>query len=145
MITNQKQYKVTQTHLKEFEAALAERKRGSAPDGIDEGMWQLEQDALESQIEDFKADLSAFENLQAGKIVETNLNSLADLPVLLIQARIAQGLTQKEFADKLEVKEQQVQKDEASLYESASLHRLMRIVEVLGLEFQGQARLPVQR
>ena len=95
MITNQKQYKVTQTHLKEFEAALGERKRGSAPDGIDEGMWQLEQDALESQIEDFKADLSAFENLQAGKIVETNLNSLADLPVLLIQARIAQGLTQK--------------------------------------------------
>lgn len=144
MITNQKQYKITKTHLKEFEVALAERKRRPAPDGIDEGMWQLEQDALESQIEDFKADLSAFERLQAGEIAETNLNSLADFPVLLIQARIAQGLTQKEFADKLEVKEQQVQKDEASLYESASLHRLMHIVEVLGLEFQGQARLPVQ-
>ena len=145
MITNQKQYKITKAHLKEFKAALAERAAMPAPEGVDEGMWQLEQDALKSQIEDFKADLSAFERLQTGEMAEANLNSLADLPVLLIQARIAQGLTQKEFAEKLKVKEQQVQKDEASLYESASLHRLMRIVDVLGLELQGQARLPVQR
>lgn len=144
MITNQKQYKITKAHLEEFEAALAERAAMPIPEGVDEGMWQLEQDALQSQIEDFKADLSAFERLQAGDIAETPLNSLADLPVLLIQARIAQGLTQKAFAEKLNVKEQQVQKDEASLYESASLHRLLRIADALGLEFHGQARLPVR-
>lgn len=141
MIRNEKQYKITKAHLNEFEAALAERKATPTPEDVDEGMWQLEQEALQSQVDEFKVELAAFDKLKSGEVQAATLTSLSDLATLLIQARIAQGLTQKDLAERLNVKEQQVQKDEANLYESASLSRL---TEVLGLEFEGQVRLPVQ-
>ena len=144
MIRNEKQYKITKAHFKEFEAALSERRAMPVPDDTDRGMWQLEQEALQSQIDEFKAELTAFEKLKSGEVQATALTSLNDLAILLIQARIAQGLTQKDLAERLNVKEQQVQKDEANLYESASLSRLKRLTEVLGVEFEGQARLPVR-
>ena len=143
MIRNEKQYKITKAHLNEFEAALAERKVMPAPKDVDEGMWQLEQDALKSQIEELRGELEAFDRLKTGQVHAAELTSLGDLATLLIQARIAQGLTQKQLAERLNVKEQQVQKDEANLYETASLARLKRLAEVLGVEFEGQARLPV--
>ena len=106
-------------------------------------MWQLEQDALQSQIDELRGDLEAFDRLKAGQVHAAELSSLNDLATLFIQARIAQGLTQKQLAERLNVKEQQVQKDEANLYETASLSRLKRLAEVLGVEFEGQVRLPV--
>lgn len=144
MIRNEKQYKITRAHLKKFEEALLERQAISAPEGVEAGMWELEQDALKSQIEDLRQEVLAYEKLKAGEVEELELSSLADLANSLIQARIAQGLTQKELAEKLQVKEQQVQKDEANQYETASLSRLRHIAEVLGLEFEGQVRLPVR-
>lgn len=143
MIRNEKQYRITKAHLKDFEAALAERQTMPVPNDVDEGMWQLEQDALQSQINEFRSELAAFDRLKSGEVQAAELTSLNDLATLLIQARIAQGLTQKELAERLNVKEQQVQKDEANLYETASLARLKHLAEVLGLEFEGQARLPV--
>ena len=145
MIENEKQYKITRAHLREFEAALDERRAVPIPEEVDEGMWRLEQEALESQIKEFRAELEAFERLKSGEVQAAALTSLDDLATLLIQARIAQGLTQRELAERLNVREQQVQKDEASRYETASLSRLKRLAEVLGLEFDGQARLPVRR
>ena len=143
MIRNEKQYKITRAHLNEFAAALAERQAMPTPTDVDEGMWQLEQDALQSQIDELRGELEAFDKLKSGEVHAAELSSLDDLATLFIQARIAQGLTQKQLAEQLNVKEQQVQKDEASLYESASLGRLKRLAEVLGVEFEGQARLPV--
>ena len=145
MIRNEKQYKITKAHLNEFEAALAERQAMLTPTDVGEGMWQLEQDALQSQIDELRGELEAFDKLKSGEVHAAALSSLDDLATLFIQARIAQGLTQKQLAEQLNVKEQQVQKDEASLYESASLGRLKRLAEVLGVEFEGQARLPVGR
>jgi HTH-type transcriptional regulator / antitoxin HipB len=48
------------------------------------------------------------------------LGSLNDLPTTLIKARIAAGLTQKDLADKIGVREQQIQRYEANHYNSAS-------------------------
>ena len=145
MIKNEKQYKITKAHLNAFEAALAERKVVPVPEDIDAGMWQLEQDALQSQVDELREELEAFDRLKTGQVHAADLSSLDDLATLLIQARIAQGLTQKQLAERLDVRVQQVQKDEANLYETASLGRLKRLAEVLGVEFEGQGRLPVGR
>jgi HTH-type transcriptional regulator/antitoxin HigA len=56
---------------------------------------------------------------------------LADLPRILIQARIAQGLSQTDLAERLGMKPQQIQRYEATEYMSASLARLIEIAEVL--------------
>jgi HTH-type transcriptional regulator/antitoxin HigA len=49
----------------------------------------------------------------------------------LIQARIARGLTQKELTQKMGLKEQQIQRYEASSYAKASLARINQIIKFL--------------
>ena len=57
--------------------------------------------------------------------------------MLLIRARIAQGLSQKSLAGRLGLKEQQIQRYEASEYASASLARIRSVAEVWGTEGLG--------
>lgn len=66
------------------------------------------------------------------------MQSLESLPIALIQARIAKGLTQKDLAQQLGVREQQVQQDEDNLYASANWRRLGQIAEVLGMRIEGR-------
>ena len=66
MVRNEKEYKVTRVYLREREAALAERQTMTVPDDVDKGMWQLEQDALQSQIEELRGELEGFDRLKAG-------------------------------------------------------------------------------
>ena len=61
--------------------------------------------------------------------------------MLLIQARIAQGLTQRQLANKLELKEQQFQKSESEVYASANIRRLAEIADILNLEITGIGKL----
>jgi transcriptional regulator with XRE-family HTH domain len=53
------------------------------------------------------------------------------IPTSLICARIALGWTQKELAKRLGTTEQQIQKYEATEYESASFRKISEIVSVL--------------
>ena len=68
--------------------------------------------------------------------------SLEALPTALIQARIASGLTQSELAQKLGLKEQQIQRYEASDYTGANLHRLEEISNALGIRVEPNITLP---
>lgn len=145
MITNERQYHVTKAQLKRFEEALRERQQSIPPTDVHPRMWQAEQDALKSQLAEFREELRAYEDLKAGRVEEASVTSLDDLPRILIQARIALGLTQKQLAERLNVKEQQVQHDEATLYASASLHRLKHVAEALGVRLEGCVRLLVEK
>lgn len=58
---------------------------------------------------------------------------MRDLPTALIEARIAAGLTQKALGERLEVKEQQVQRWEANLYSGVGVDRLQEVADALGM------------
>jgi DNA-binding XRE family transcriptional regulator len=60
-----------------------------------------------------------------------NAVSIEDLPKVLIQKRISLGMTQKELAAKLGIKEQMVQRYEASGYESIGFQRLAEVWNAL--------------
>ena len=60
------------------------------------------------------------------------LSVVAELPSVLIKARIAQGLSQKDLAERLGLQEQQIQRYEATDYASASLTRIKEVVSALG-------------
>lgn len=141
MISNERQYRISKAQLKKFEEALEAQKQATRPEDIHPKLWQAEQDAMRSQIKELKRDVTMYNNLKQGKVTTTHVASVADIPNALIQARIAQGLTQKDLAEKLGVKEQQVQQDENVLYETASLRRLVSVAEVLGLRLEGEATL----
>ncbi|MFX8106508.1 helix-turn-helix transcriptional regulator, partial [Acinetobacter baumannii] len=71
-----------------------------------------------------------------------NLDALSDL---LIAARIARGMTQKDLANFLGLKMQQIQKYEADQYQTASLRRIATIAEALGLDVHQAGELAGQR
>ena len=56
-------------------------------------------------------------------------------------ARIAAGLTQEDLAGRLGVKPQQIQRYEASDYQTASFARLLEIARVLNLRVRDAAEL----
>jgi DNA-binding XRE family transcriptional regulator len=144
MITNERQLKITKSRLEGFQDALAQLQASKRPEDIDPLLWKAEQDAIKSTIEELEDDVNDYERLKAGKVKSVKVTSFDDVPRALIQARIAQGYTQKDLAEKLGVREQQVQHDEEILYSSASLSRLKRVAEVLGLEVEGKATLLAQ-
>ena len=60
-------------------------------------------------------------------------DSLADLAILLVKARIARWWTQRDLAKALNIAEQQVQRYEATGYRSASLARICDVAAALAI------------
>ena len=134
MIKNERQYKITKALARQFEEALTEVRQRASHKGVDLSARQLEEEALKSQLADLRSDLEAYEALRSGRQNVIEVKSLADLPVALIQARIASGMSQRELADKLGLKEQQIQRYEMTEYASASMNRVLEIAGVLRLK-----------
>jgi ribosome-binding protein aMBF1 (putative translation factor) len=90
--------------------------------------------ALTSQLADLESELREYESLKAGEFKLDSLRLVADLPHALIRARIAQGLSQKDLAERLGLKEQQIQRYEATDYASANLARIREVVTAFGVD-----------
>ena len=139
MIQNERQYRITKSKLKEFEAAVNELNRLDQPPTRNEQLrLKLHIDALSSQIEEFQEEIAEYETLQQGKLEQLTLESFDELPQALIKARIVRGLTQEKLAEILEVKPQQVQRDEANLYAGASFSKLLALQKALHLEIKSK-------
>ena len=151
MIKNERQYRITRAQVGRLRKSL-----NTASGNVDEGgedavsdlasgvvrearapygevhplIAKAQEDALNSQLADLEGELKEYETLKAGGFDLDSLKALADIPKMLIQARIAKGLSQRELAERLGVKEQQIQQYEASDYASASLRRIREVAAV---------------
>ncbi len=144
MITNEKQYRITRNSAKgfaraieEFDAAARERL------GIHPQLVKAELDAMESQLADLRNELNEYEQLKAADLSVISVTSLDSLADGLIKARIASGLSQRALAQRLALKEQQIQRYEAGRYESASYRRMCQIAHALGVRIENEILLPV--
>ena len=155
MIKNERQYRITRA-----QAARLRKSLNGANGGVYEGgtgamgdiasgvvrdarapyravhplIAKAQEDALNSQLADLEGELKEYETLKSGGFDMGPLEVLADIPKLLIQARIAKGLSQRELAERLGVKEQQIQQYEATDYASASLRRIREVAAVYSVE-----------
>ena len=134
MIKNERQYKITRAQAgrlrKSLEAAgrhtsqAGEGLIGSpaagvvreraAVYGVHPLIAKAQEDAMNSQLADLERELTEYETLKAGGFDLDALGAVGDIPKLLIKARIAKGLSQKELAERLGLKEQQIQRYEAT-------------------------------
>jgi transcriptional regulator with XRE-family HTH domain len=72
------------------------------------------------------------------------LNEIYYLPQLLIKARLAAKLTQKELADLAGLTEEQIREYEDKDYETASLVNFMAVIDALDLKIQkGEFLVPL--
>lgn len=141
MIKNEKQYRITKAQVRRFEDALTELAGQRRPSNITPRLWEAQRQAARSQLEELQAQVDAYERLHLGRSREVVLEAVEDLPKALIRARIASGMTQEGLARKLGVKPQQIQRYEATEYESASFARIRKVVQALGLRIPRAVRL----
>lgn len=135
-ILNQRQYRITKSWVRKFEKALADFLVSSEGKGLPSKQCQLQESALRGQLETLQAEVAEYEALLKSP-PSLEVPSFVDLPYALIRARIASDMTQKELAERLGLKEQQIQRYEASGYRSASLERLSEVMTALGVEVEG--------
>jgi HTH-type transcriptional regulator/antitoxin HigA len=128
MIFSDRQYVVSKDQSSKLRSAL---ERVLADKKKHERLRKIEAKALESQISDIDREIADYDLLKSGSVAFAESYALADLPRILIQARIAQGLSQTDLAERLKMKPQQIQRYEATEYMSASLSRLIEIAEAL--------------
>ncbi|MCC8935618.1 ImmA/IrrE family metallo-endopeptidase [Bradyrhizobium sp. Arg68] len=98
---------------------------------------------MESQLADLQAELAEYDRLRSADLSVITISSFDGLADGLIQARIASGLSQKALADRLGLKEQQIQRYESERYSSASYQRLREIASALGVRIKNDILLPV--
>jgi ribosome-binding protein aMBF1 (putative translation factor) len=94
---------------------------------------QLHSDALESQLDELRNQLVNQGRLQSGSSDVIAVDSFAELPQPLVKARTALRLSQTDLADRLGMKEQQIQRHESTGYQSASMSRRHDVVQALGV------------
>ena len=141
MIKNERQYKITRAQANRFSQALLELEREVAGSSdIHPLLLKARKEAIQSQLADLEDDLHEYEALRAGNFEFNQLKTVAGLPRLLIGARIAAGLSQRDLANRLGLKEQQIQRYEASDYASASLTRIRNVVAALGVDVDSSLR-----
>jgi HTH-type transcriptional regulator/antitoxin HigA len=110
---------------------------------------KAEIEALRSEYENLSLQLHEYETLKSGTIEILKAPNLEKLPSILIRARIAKGLSQRQLADAIGLKEQQIQRYEAEEYASANLRRLADVSNALGLniseiaEFRATSQRPL--
>ncbi len=135
MIKNERQYRITKAQADRFSQTLDSlRQRSIETDGIHPLIAKAQENALRSQLADLEAELREYESLKAGKFSIDELSVVTELATVLIKARVAQGLSQRDLAERLGLKEQQIQRYEATDYASASLARIKEVVSALGAE-----------
>lgn len=134
MILNERQYGITKTKVREFQEAIAKLHDSPQPTDINEQIrHQAYLDTLNSQLEEFQEEITEYEELKKGDIKSLKID-FKNLPEALIKARIIRGLTQAQLAEILQVKQQQVQRDETNRYSSASFTKILGIQKALNLE-----------
>ena len=135
MIKNERQYKITRAQAVRFSNALENlRQHPNADNGLHPLIAKAQEDAISSQLADLESELREYESLKAGEFQLDSLRVVADLPSILIKARIAQGLSQKDLAERIGLKEQQIQRYEATDYAAANLARIKEVVNAFGVE-----------
>ena len=138
MIKNDRQYAVTKSRVRRFEAAIADMDLQLAS-GTG-GMLMVERTGLQSKTDEMKRDIAEYEALRSGRVPHVDADNLEELPEALIKTGIGLGLTQRELAERMGMREEQVQRYEQTDYESASYARLMEVHAALSSEGAQVAR-----
>lgn len=142
MIVTDRQLTHAKAQAERFRTALAALESGSLDStDLDPRLKAAQIDSVRADLTILERQIADFERLRDGEVRSFDADSLAELPRLLIQARIAAGLTQRQLADRLGLKEQQIQRYEATTYEGASFARMVDVADAIGLQVSKRLEL----
>ncbi len=149
MIKNKRQYRVTKAQAQKFQQALTKLTECSEETKqVNPLLWLAKKSAIESQLNDLYEEIKEYERLaqcSSSRPIALASGSIEALPKALIEARIAAKISQKELAIRLGIKEQQIQRYEATNYASVKLSRVIEISQALGIKLPSIRRMVVAK
>ena len=114
MIRNENEYKDAVRRLGEQEERLKQQAVQLKQTKLSKDAIKRVLDPVRSFHEQIKDEVASYERLKRGEFDE--LQNFSGIGRFLIALRIAKGLTQRELAERLEVSETQVSRDERNEY-----------------------------
>ncbi len=128
MIRNETEYKEAVERGGEEAARLKEQRAQLVTMDLSKEEIKRALDPVRSFHEQLKEEVESYERLKRGEFEELrNFEGLGRL-------RIAQGVSQRELAERLSVHESQVSRDERNEYHEVTIERANKILEALGAE-----------
>ena len=143
MIRNETEYQEASERLTQERQRLAEHKARLKAAGLAEEEIKRVIDPFESFHLQLKEEVESYEKLKRGEFDE--LDNLRGLGHLLISIRIAQGLSQRDLAKRLNVHESQVSRDERNEYFGITLERAIRLLDALNVKLRTQVEIVADR
>lgn len=139
MIKNDQQYKFTQYLAERFEKSIAamdrdEERKKNDPDG-----WELLRSASQCHLDKLRAEIAEYKMLTSHDShtpIVLELEELYYLPQILIKARIAAKLSEKELADLTGLTEEQIKRYEHNDYEDASYVHVGFVMDALDIKIK---------
>lgn len=139
MIVNEQQYRATEKAITDLQNSLAGFNEFALIEaGIDPLLVRAQRSSIQAAIGELTDKLEQYDLARRGDEAAFQVQRLEDVGAQLIAARIANGWTQKSLAERLGLKEQQVQRYEKERYRMASLERLSDVARVLGVRLEGK-------
>ncbi|HWK06317.1 MAG TPA: helix-turn-helix transcriptional regulator [Puia sp.] len=131
MIKNEKQYKITKKKLLAIYDEIKQIHGTSEHLPAKERLILVSLMTMQDQLE---TEIATYDLLKTKGSALLEERSIDDLPNLLIEFKIHSGMTQKEFSEKVGIKEQQLQRYEAENFKSISFKNLLKILHAVGLK-----------
>ena len=132
MIRNESEYQEAVHRVTDEERRIKAERVKLVEQGMSKDEIKRALDPLRSFQAQLKEEIESFERLKRGEFEE--LKNFDGLGRLLIALRIAQNVSQRDLADRLQVHESQVSRDERNEYHGITVDRANRILEALGVE-----------
>src|SRR6202044_3699232 len=139
MIRNEAEYQEASKRLAEEILRFDEHRLRLKQSGLSDVEIRRVIDPLESFHLQLKEEVEAYERLKRGEFEE--LDNLRGLGHLLISLRIAQGISQRELAKRLDVHESQVSRDERNEYFGITLERAIKVLDALNVRLHSRVEM----
>ncbi|NII24807.1 helix-turn-helix transcriptional regulator [Pseudoflavitalea sp. X16] len=133
MINNEKQYKISKKRLNEIVTEIETVKNASDQHPLRNKLILASLLNVKQELEEEITDYESLKNTSKNTLPE---RVISELPSILTEYKIISGMTQKEFSEKLGLKEQQLQRYEADNFKGVSFKNLLKFLEAIGLEIR---------
>jgi DNA-binding XRE family transcriptional regulator len=143
MIRNETEYQEASARLADERNRLADHRTRLKEAGLRDEEIKRVIDPMESFHLQLAEEVESYERLKRGEFEE--LENLRGLGHLLISIRIAQGISQRELAKRLNVHESQVSRDERNEYFGITLERAIKILDALNVRLHTKVEIEPPR
>jgi ribosome-binding protein aMBF1 (putative translation factor) len=143
MIRNEAEYQEASARFADEWQRLADHRARLREAGLSDEEIKRVIDPMESFHLQLKEEIESYERLKRGEFDE--LENFRGFGHLLISLRIAQGVSQRELAKRLNVHESQVSRDERNEYFGITLERAMKILDALNARLHTKVEIQPPR